>query len=77
MRFRKKHNDDVLVSINEELKKQNSKRTAFELGVLRGLGTALGATIIFAILTSILIKLGTTFHFGNIIQHYLSTPPFE
>lgn len=50
------NNDDklyqVLLSIEEMLHSQNSFRKNFLRGLLRGLGTAIGATLLFALLTS-------------------------
>jgi len=41
-------------SLEEEVSKTNSKKRTFWRGLLRGLGGAIGATILFALLVSLL-----------------------
>lgn len=49
----------VLEEIDTVLKRQNSLRYIFLQGLMRGLGTALGATVLVALVTSI------TIHFAD------------
>lgn len=48
--------NSLLVSIDDSLKKQNSTWRVFVNGLVRGFGTALGATVVLAILTSMTFK---------------------
>ena len=50
----------VLVSIDKNLKKQNSKKGNFLNGLIRGLGTALGATVLLAIGTTLMVQFLST-----------------
>lgn len=45
----------ILEEIEDSLKRQNSLRYIFLQGLMRGLGTALGATVLVALVTSITI----------------------
>jgi len=49
----------LLEDIETQLRRQNSFRFIFVQGLMRGLGTALGATVLVALVTSI------TIHFTN------------
>lgn len=55
-----KKNEDkiysILESIDDTLKQQSSAKTIFIQGLIRGLGTALGATVLVAIVTSLTIQ---------------------
>ncbi len=46
----------ILSSIDGTLKQQGSTRRIFFQGLVRGLGTALGATVLLAIVTSLTIQ---------------------
>jgi hypothetical protein len=46
--------EQAVESAEEKIEAVSSSWNVFRLGILRGLGTAVGATIIFAIFTSIL-----------------------
>lgn len=48
--------EPLLTQINTQLKRQNSLRYIFLQGLTRGLGTALGATVLVALVTSITIQ---------------------
>jgi hypothetical protein len=48
--------NQLLGDIHTQLRKQNSLGFTFLQGVLRGCGTALGATVILAIVTSITLE---------------------
>lgn len=61
----------VLVSIEETLQKQNSMRRAFVYGLVRGLGTAIGATVLFALFTSLAIQFIGPFEVRTLIGHML------
>lgn len=47
---------DLLRDIDAHLRKQNSMRFVFAQGLMRGFGTALGATVLVALVTSITIQ---------------------
>ena len=47
----------ILESIDKTLKNQNSSKRILVQGIIRGLGTALGATVILALVTSLTIQL--------------------
>jgi hypothetical protein len=53
---KKKSFDSVLGEIETQLKRQNSLSFSFLQGLMRGLGTALGATVLVALVTSITIQ---------------------
>jgi hypothetical protein len=53
---------NILKSIDQTLTKQTSLRSVFVLGLMRGFGTALGATVLLAIATSITIQFVDTFN---------------
>lgn len=57
----------VLTSIEESLRKQNSPKKIFFQGVLRGFGTAVGATVIFAVVTSLTIYFVDTIDLNSIL----------
>ncbi len=48
--------DSLLEEIGSQLKRQNSLRYIFLQGLLRGLGTAFGATVLVALVTSLAIQ---------------------
>lgn len=50
----------ILENIDRELHRQNSLGYIFLQGLVRGLGTALGATILVALVTSITIHFAET-----------------
>ena len=59
MHMSKKGKDDVTDVLNEieiTLKRQNSFGYIFLHGIVRGMGTALGATVLVALLTSITLN---------------------
>lgn len=63
---------DKLTSVLEEidivLKRQNSLRYIFLQGFLRGVGTALGATVLVALVTSITIHFADSEWVSNFMQ---------
>ena len=62
----------MLSSIDETLKRQNSPRRIFFQGVLRGLGTALGATILVALATSIAVQLVDVLNWDMFSQFFFN-----
>jgi uncharacterized membrane protein YqjE len=48
--------ETILMSIEKQLQRQNSFRFVFMQGLTRGMGTALGATVLVALVTSITIQ---------------------
>jgi hypothetical protein len=69
----------VLHDLEEEVEKQNSWQRTFLRGALYGLGTVVGATILIAILGSVLAVAANTFGIdnvpfvGDLIQKLIST----
>ena len=63
--------ETVLTSIEDELHKQNSFRRIFVNGLLRGLGTAIGATLLFAIFTSLALHFASTVDMRSYIETIL------
>lgn len=47
---------NILKSIDKTLTRQNSMRGIFVQGLMRGFGTALGATVLLALATSITLQ---------------------
>ncbi|MCA9359978.1 hypothetical protein H6781_00740 [Candidatus Nomurabacteria bacterium] len=62
----------ILIQIENSLMKQNSLRNVFLQGIVRGLGTALGATVLVAIITSLTIKLSSTISISSIIEQFFN-----
>jgi Domain of unknown function (DUF5665) len=56
----------VLTELEEEVEKQNSWQRVFARGALYGLGTVIGATILIALLGSIVAITVDTLGIGNI-----------
>ena len=56
----------VLNELEEEVEKQNSWQRIFARGLLYGLGTVIGATILIAIFGSLIALAVDTFGIGNI-----------
>lgn len=48
---------NILLSIDNTLTQQNSFKRTFTQGLVRGFGTALGATVLLALATSLTIQL--------------------
>ena len=71
-----KNNDDkissILSSIDDSLKQQNSPKRVFTQGLIRGFGTALGATVVLALLTSITLKLSDTLSANTVIEYFFN-----
>lgn len=62
----------ILSSIDTALQKQNSTKRIFMQGVVRGLGTALGATVLLAIATSVAIKAAETVNWDEATNYFLT-----
>ena len=63
----------VLTQIEENLQRQNSPRRVFVLGLFRGFGTALGATVLLAVATSIIIQLSSTFDLNTFLTYFFGS----
>lgn len=63
---------EVLSQIEKSLQKQNSTKYVFTQGLARGLGTALGATVLLAILTSLAIQLSSTFDMRSLFDFFFN-----
>ncbi|NCN52256.1 hypothetical protein GW943_00375 [Candidatus Parcubacteria bacterium] len=64
---------EILSSVDEQLKIQNSPKRVFLKGLVRGLGTALGATVLVAVVTSIAFNLAGTIDIGAAIQQFFNS----
>lgn len=62
----------ILVQIEKNLEKQNSTRRIFWQGIVRGLGTALGATVLLALVTSLTIQLSSALDIHTILGYFFS-----
>jgi hypothetical protein len=60
----------VLSQIENSLNKQNSIWRVFILGLFRGLGTAIGATILLAIITSLALQFSDTLDVDTILVYF-------
>lgn len=58
----------ILEAIDTELRRQNSFKHSFLQGVIRGVGTAFGATILVALVTSITIHFAETPQAGEFMK---------
>ncbi len=63
----------ILDQIDTELKRQNSFRFIFLQGLTRGLGTALGATILVALITSITIHFADMPEIGSFMRSIITS----
>lgn len=61
---------EVLTQIEDSLSKQNSIGRVFILGLFRGLGTALGATVLLAIATSIAIQFSDAISVESLMEYF-------
>jgi hypothetical protein len=62
----------VLSSIDATLKLQSSGKRIFMQGLIRGLGTALGATVLLAIVTSLTIQFVDALDWASFSQYFFS-----
>ena len=62
----------VLESIDTTLKQQNSKKRIFIQGLVRGLGTALGATVLLAIITSLTIQFVDVLDWSSFSEYFFN-----
>ncbi len=62
----------VLTQIENQLSRQNSIGRVFILGLFRGLGTALGATVLLAIITSLALQFSDTLDLHMLTQYFFS-----
>lgn len=62
----------ILTSIDANLKQQASMRRIFVQGLVRGLGTALGATVLVALATSITIQFFNTADLTMIAEYFFN-----
>ncbi len=60
-----------LKDLNEKLKKANSLKYIFFSSVLRGLGTAIGATLVLAILLAVLKSLAEALGWFPVLERIL------
>lgn len=68
---------DILSSIDESLRRQNSPRRVFFLGITRGLGTALGATVLLALVTSLTFQLSSSVNISSFSSYFFSDAVVE
>lgn len=62
----------ILSEIEDQLNRQNSLKRVFLLGLFRGLGTALGATVLLAIVTSLAINFFDAVSIETIMQYFFN-----
>ena len=62
----------ILKSIDDTLKAQNSYRRIFAQGLIRGFGTALGATVLVALMTSVTIQLIDSLDWHTFTQYFMN-----
>jgi hypothetical protein len=60
--------EDTLVEINKALWRHSSLSFVFIHGIVRGLGTALGATVLVAIVTSLTLRFADVAHLDAIVK---------
>ncbi|GEM_PF-5841535 len=60
----------ILSSIDETLKQQGSGKRVFIQGLIRGLGTALGATVLVALVSSIAIQFIDALDWSSFSQYF-------
>lgn len=63
----------ILSQIDTELKRQNSFRFIFLQGLTRGIGTAFGATILVALVTSITIHFADSPAVGDFMKSVITS----
>ena len=62
----------ILTSIDDTLKQQGSFRRTFMQGIVRGFGTALGATVLLAMATSLTIQLVDSLDWHSFSSYFFS-----
>ncbi len=67
----------VLSQIEKSLEKQNSTKRVFFQGLIRGLATALGATVILAIITLLTIQLSSAVDMDTIMNYLFNNVVVE
>jgi hypothetical protein len=60
----------VLSSIDKTLKQQGSGRRIFVQGLVRGLGTALGATVLVALITTLSVQFVDALDWHSFSQYF-------
>ncbi len=63
----------VLHKIDLVLRRQNSLGFIFVHGIVRGMGTALGATVLVAVVTSITLHFASSPHMETMIQSIMAS----
>lgn len=73
---KKKSQEDLVTNLLEQIKiqldRQNSPSRVFVLGLVRGFGTALGATVLLAIATSLTIHLLSSIDTSTFLEYFFS-----
>lgn len=73
---KKKKQEDLVTGLLEQIKiqldRQNSPSRVFLLGLIRGFGTALGATVLLAIATSITIHLFSSIDTSVFLEYFFN-----
>ncbi len=65
--------EPVLAEIDIALRRQNSLGFIFVHGFIRGMGTALGATVLVALITSLTLHFAVSPQTGNMIQAVMAS----
>lgn len=62
----------ILTSVDATLKKQGSFKTVFTQGLVRGFGTALGATVLVALATSLTLQMVDTVDLHTFTSYFMN-----
>lgn len=62
----------ILTSVDSALKKQSSFKTVFIQGLVRGFGTALGATVLVALATSLTLQMVDTVDLHTFSSYFMN-----
>ena len=74
MKKKVEHNlEPVLVEIDTALRRQNSLGYIFLHGIIRGMGTALGATLLVATVTSLTLYFAESENAGIFLRYLMRT----
>ncbi len=65
---------EVLQSLDSHIQRQNSLKYAFVRGMVYGLGTVIGATVLVALLGSVFVSVLNTFSDVPLGENSLQTP---
>ena len=70
---KKDSSQNILAHIDSMLVKQNSLKRIFLQGLVRGLGTAIGATVLLALITSIAIQFTQAIDYDKAASYFFNS----